>query len=141
MSKFFAKIDKNNIVIDILVAEQAFIDTLPKEDGTYYVESTNYVYGGKEHDKQNNELQNHNQMNSATIGGGYIPDKDIFYDAQPYPSWSLNSVYDWEPPIPEPDDDCYYWDEDAYQNDDTTGWCLPNFQPVNGEEGGEELIE
>ena len=71
----------------------------------------------------------------------YQQNKDIFYDAQPYPSWSLNSVYDWEPPIPEPDDDLYYWDEDAYQNDDTTGWCLPNFQPVNGEEGGEELIE
>ena len=64
-------------------------------------------------------------MNCASVGGFYDSDKDIFYDEQPYPSWTLTSDYDWEAPITEPilgDNYYVYWDEDVYQADNTKGW-------------------
>ena len=43
-------------------------------------------------------------------------------DQQPYDSWTYNSTdFIWEAPLPKPDGEAY-WDEDAYQADNTTGW-------------------
>lgn len=85
---FFAKI-KNNIVENVLVAEQDFIDTLPKEEGVIYVETFMCLYGGKLHDEYHNEIGTCSQMNSATPGGTYLPDKDIFIPPKNYPSHVL----------------------------------------------------
>ena len=48
-------------------------------------------------------------------GEGYTYDKenDVFISPQPYPSWSLNKVFDWEAPSAKPDDGEYSWDEKA----------------------------
>ena len=134
MSKFFAKI-KDNVVLDILVADQNFINSLPEEEGVIYVESTNNVYSGKEHDDDGNEICDNRQMNSASIGGNYNLDEDIFYDAQPHPSWVLNTDdYGWDAPIPEPDiEETFYWDEAAYQADNTKGWQILNLNSRNDE--------
>jgi hypothetical protein len=45
----------------------------------------------------------------------YVPDADVFYNpVGPYPSWTLDDNYDWQPPTPMPDDgNLYYWDEDS----------------------------
>jgi len=49
--------------------------------------------------------------------------KDKFISPQPYASWALDSDDDWQPPTTRPDDDKkYYWDEDAYQADNSDGW-------------------
>ena len=126
----FAELDDSNIVKQVIVVSDD-----NEADGENWCK--NLLGGNWKQTSYNGNIR----KNYAGIGFTYDETKDAFIPPQPYPSWSLNSVYDWEPPIPEPNDDCYYWDEDAYQNADTTGWCLPNFQPVNGEEGGEELIE
>lgn len=43
-------------------------------------------------------------------------------DQQPYDSWTYDSaVFVWNAPLPKPDGNAY-WDEDAYQEDNTTGW-------------------
>jgi len=43
-------------------------------------------------------------------------------DQQPYDSWTYNSAdFVWEAPLPKPEGEAY-WDEDAYQEDNTTGW-------------------
>jgi len=43
-------------------------------------------------------------------------------DQQPYDSWTYNSTdFVWEAPLPKPEGEAY-WDEDAYQEDNTTGW-------------------
>ena len=48
----------------------------------------------------------------ATKGGKYDSDLDIFIRPQPYPSWTLNTDYEWEPPTPMPDDgQMYMWEE------------------------------
>ena len=43
-------------------------------------------------------------------------------DQRPYESWTYNSTdFIWEAPLPKPDGNAV-WDEDAYQEDNTTGW-------------------
>lgn len=45
-------------------------------------------------------------------GYKYDPDSDVFISPQPYPSWSLDSEYEWKAPVPIPDDgNDYVWDE------------------------------
>lgn len=49
-------------------------------------------------------------------GFNYDPVADVFIAPQPYPSWSLDSNHDWQPPIPRPDDgQDYIWNEDEQQ--------------------------
>jgi len=43
-------------------------------------------------------------------------------DQQPYDSWTYNSAdFVWNAPLSKPEGEAY-WDEDAYQEDNTTGW-------------------
>lgn len=51
-------------------------------------------------------------------GKGYTYDSeaDVFIPPRPYPSWTLDSHYDWEAPVPYPTDDDeteYLWNEDV----------------------------
>ena len=50
----------------------------------------------------------------AGIGFTYDADNDVFYGPQPFPSWTLDEAWNWQPPTPYPDDDgkTYVWDED-----------------------------
>ena len=77
MSKFFAKV-KNNRVLDTIVADQNFINSLPKEDGVIWVESTHNVFSGKEHDDEDNVIADNRQMNTA-VKGGFIIRMMIFF--------------------------------------------------------------
>jgi len=45
----------------------------------------------------------------------YAPDADVFYNpVGPFPSWSLDDNYDWQAPVPHPNDgNPYTWDEDS----------------------------
>jgi hypothetical protein len=43
-------------------------------------------------------------------GIGWSFDGTNFIAPQPYPSWTLDSNFDWQPPTPKPDGD-YYWNE------------------------------
>lgn len=48
----------------------------------------------------------------ASIGGRYVADADVFVAPQPYPSWTLDENYDWQAPIPRPQDGQWWdWDE------------------------------
>jgi hypothetical protein len=49
----------------------------------------------------------------AGIGYIYDPDADVFYAPQPYPSWTLDAAWNWQPPVPYPTDGgMYAWNED-----------------------------
>jgi hypothetical protein len=43
----------------------------------------------------------------------------LFYEPQPFPSWTLDANYDWQPPKPFPVDGSpdkpYRWDEDLQE--------------------------
>ena len=66
--------------------------------------------------------------NYAGQGYTYDSSNDVFYQPQPYASWSLDSNWLWQPPIPYPSDGDfdkgYVWNEEAYQADNSTGWDL-----------------
>jgi hypothetical protein len=87
----FAQIDENNVVINVIVVgdeyETMYADWR-KEFGETYVQ-TSY----------NNRIR----KQYAGIGYSYDPVADVFISPQPYPSWTLDENYDWQPPIPMPD--------------------------------------
>jgi len=43
----FAKVDENNIVIQVIVAEQEYIDTLPDSEKEKYIQTSYNTHGGK----------------------------------------------------------------------------------------------
>ena len=48
----------------------------------------------------------------CSIGSFYIVDGDFFTQPQPYPSWTMDSYHDWQPPTPRPEQDGYWgWNE------------------------------
>lgn len=49
----------------------------------------------------------------AQIGFVYDPNVDVFIAPQPFPSWSLDENYDWQPPVPMPNSEGQWeWDEE-----------------------------
>ena len=99
----FAKIE-NNIVTDVIVAEQEHIDGL---DGTWVQASYN-TYGGV-HSDGGTPLR----YNFPRIGDKYDASADAFHGDKPFDSWTLNTeTYLWESPVAYPDDDeRYQWDD------------------------------
>ena len=58
----------------------------------------------------------------AYAGPGYRYDAqaDVFIAPQPYPSWTLDTNYEWQPPTPRPTEGGpWFWDED------TLSWVSP----------------
>ena len=90
----------NGIVEDIIVADQNFIDGGFAGDPLMWIE---YNRDGEF------------RANPATIKGHYDIINDVFYDEQPYTSWTLNkTTWKWEPPIPFPENYnpfIFKWDE------------------------------
>ena len=95
----FAKIDSNNIVTKVIVAEQDFINSGAVGDSFLWIQ-TSY----------------NNGFRKQFAGTGFTYDKanDIFISQKPYPSWSLDASSDWQPPTPRPDDGKEYdWNENT----------------------------
>ena len=95
----FAKIDINNMVTEVIVAEQDFINSGLVGDSFNWVQTS---YNGNF------------RKNYAGIGYTYDSTRDAFIAPQPFNSWALNEdTCQWEAPTPYPDDDkMYNWDED-----------------------------
>jgi len=106
----FAKIE-NNIVTQVIVAEQDFINTLP---GTWLQTSYNTLAG--EHKSGDTPLR----KNYAGIGYTYNKTLDAFIPPKTYDSWVLNvNTCQWDAPVPYPTDGKEYsWDEK------TKSWAL-----------------
>ena len=111
----FAKIDENNIVTKIIVADQEAIDT---QDGTWIQTSYN-TYGGKHYDSDTGEEDSGTPLRKNYAGKGYTYDsvRDAFIPPTPFPSWTLDETTClWEAPVSYPTDDkIYNWDEDNQQ--------------------------
>lgn len=56
----------------------------------------------------------------AGLGFTYDPERDAFIEPQPYPSWTLDTAGDWQPPTPRPDSPFVFWDES------TLSWIVPD---------------
>jgi hypothetical protein len=100
----FAEIDANNVVQRILV-----VDNFLEDRGADFL-ANDLGLGG--HWIQTS--YNHNiRKQYAGIGFTYDPINDIFISPQPYPSWSLDENFDWQPPTLRPAEGLWYWNEET----------------------------
>ena len=99
----FAKIDNNNLVTEVIVAEKNFINSGLVGDEFLWVQTS---YNGSF------------RKNYAGIGDTYDKTRDAFIAPKPYASWTLvEDTCQWKAPTDYPDDGkMYEWDED------TTSW-------------------
>lgn len=103
----------DNIVVDVIVADQDYIDEL---DGEWIKTSYN-THGGIHYDAETGQQDSKEPLraNYAVIGGSYDRTRDVFIPPKPFESWSLNEeTFLWEPPVPEPNDlnATFGWDEE-----------------------------
>ncbi len=50
----------------------------------------------------------------AFIGGAYDSANNVFLFPKPFPSWTLDGEYEWQPPTPYPSDGkAYLWSEES----------------------------
>ena len=66
----FAKV-KNNIVEQVIVAEQEFIDTLPKEDGVSWLQTSFNTLQGKHYDPITKQEDDKPPLRGNYAGIGY----------------------------------------------------------------------
>jgi hypothetical protein len=93
----FAKLDDNNIVINVVVAEQEHIDSL---EGRWIQTSYN-TRGGVHYAPNSNDPDGGIALrkNFAGIGYTYNESIDAFISPQPDPNWTFNeTTCEWEPP-------------------------------------------
>jgi hypothetical protein len=100
----YAFLDKNNIVIEVItgIDETELIDGLDTE--TYYALGTAYTV-------KRTSYNHRIRKQFAGIGYTYDAVNDVFIAPQPYPSWALDNDFNWQPPIPRPEGDLWYWNE------------------------------
>lgn len=108
----FAQIDENNVVVQVIVAEQDFINSGVVGDPSRWIQ-TSYNTRGGEHILGGTPLR----KNYAGIGYTYDAVRDAFIPPRPeYESWILNEeTCLWEPPVPYPSDGEFYIWEEALQ--------------------------
>lgn len=103
MADFAQVID--GVVVNVIVAEQEFIDTLVDKDT--WLKTDIETFGNK-------HLNNGTpfRKNYAGIGYTYDEQRDAFIPPKPFNSWILNEdTCLWEAPVPMPDES-YIWNED-----------------------------
>ena len=95
----FAKIDSTNTVTEVIVSEQDFINSGKVGDSFLWVQTS---YNGNF------------RKQYAGVGHTYDKANDVFISPKPFPSWTLDASFDWQPPTAKPDDDkLYNWNEDT----------------------------
>ncbi|BAQ87526.1 hypothetical protein [uncultured Mediterranean phage uvMED] len=115
----FAKLDENNLVLEVIVVAdsdasteakgQTFLQNLYKNTSTYKQTSYNTIAG--EHKLGGTAFR----KNYAGVGYTYDASKDAFIPPKPWNSWTLNEdTCQWEAPVAYPDDGKgYIWKEDS----------------------------
>lgn len=93
---YYAKLNENNVVVDVIVADAAFVAAVP---GNWIKEDPNGV----------------SPKNFAGRGYTYDSYRDAFIPVKPFNSWILNpETCNWDAPVAKPDDGgVYVWDEAA----------------------------
>jgi hypothetical protein len=112
----FAKLDENNIVLDVNVVNNSDIDNLPFPQSEPIGIAYLYAWGGYTNWKQTSYNGNF-RKNYAGTGFFYDATLDAFIPPKPYPSWLLDTnTCQWQAPVPMPEDgNLYMWDEQLQQ--------------------------
>ena len=111
----FAKIDSNNIVVDVIKIENSVMlnadNTESEYKGKVYLNSLLGSATWVQTSYNNNFRKQY-----AGIGYTYDSTNDVFISPKPFNSWTLDSNFDWQPPVAFPSDygtDVIYdWNEE-----------------------------
>jgi hypothetical protein len=132
----FAQIDDNNIVQQVLVIDQAEINTGNWGNPAKWIQTSYNTRGGVYYipntDTPDPDQSKAFRKNYACIGYLWLPNGpqgEGFSPPQPYPSWSMDSFsYQWQPPIPYPP---HPWPQGVvgYQWDEATQSWVPVYAP------------
>lgn len=125
---YFAKINEENIVVDVVNDIQENVDAGIHGDPSKMIETDPDDYGGYKR-AQSMEWGFERDMNNpaarknfAQPGFEYNPEHDFFSPGRPYPSWQLDLETGWYlPPVAPPDGVTPIdWDEENQR------WILPD---------------
>lgn len=103
----YAFINNDNIVVEVIVGidENELIEG--KNPETWYQDFKGMLC-------KRTSYNGNIRKQYAGIGFTYDSVADVFIAPQPYPSWSLDANYDWQAPVPYPEDGLMYvWNEEA----------------------------
>ena len=106
----FAKLNSNNIVVDVNVVNNDVLDPSNEEvSGVEFLTSWSGGYTNWVQTSYNNNIR----KQYAGIGYTYDEVNDVFIRPQPYGSWVLDDNFDWQPPTPMPSTGGpYRWSEE-----------------------------
>jgi len=115
----FAKLDENNVVIEVIVVNNNELLQDGVESEAKGVQFLVNLFGENANWKQTS-YNGKFRKNYAGFGYTYDPNRDAFIPPQPFPSFVLNEdTCLWDAPTPMPtDSQRYYWDEP------TTSWVV-----------------
>jgi len=130
----FAGLDENNVVTQVIVvANEDTSDANGVEVEEIGVAFCKKLLGADTRWKQTS-YNNNFRVRYAGINYTFSEELNAFIPPSPFPSWELQAeTADWVSPLgaaPELTEEeiasrsFYRWDEDAYQEDNTTGWVL-----------------
>ena len=104
----FAKVE-NGLVVQVIVAEEDFIQTGALGDPANWIQTSYNTHGGQH--PEDRPLR----KNYAGVGYAYDSARDAFIPPQPFASWLLNEdTCLWDAPVAMPTDDKKYaWDEES----------------------------
>ena len=98
----FARIDADNIVVQVLVVPDE-----QEHRGQDFLANDLQLGGNWIQTSYNHRIR----KQFAGIGYTYNPTADVFISPQPYPSWNLDSNFDWQAPVEKPSEGIWGWDE------------------------------
>ena len=120
----YAFINPENIVVKVIVGVDE-TETQMDTDGTVVggsAEAWEAFYAAQPWHEgltcKRTSYNNNIRKQYAGIGFSYDAAADVFISPQPYPSWTLDSNYDWQPPTPKPED----LDGEFSWNESTLSW-------------------
>lgn len=119
----FAILDKNNIVINLIVMSDPIDysllqDIVKNSNGEYCIR---YNINYDEYQINIDNLVRYNLINSNPIIG-YEFSNNLFFPPKPYDDWIWNPIYhEWAPPLPQGSiEEVYVW------NPDSQSWEIQN---------------
>jgi hypothetical protein len=106
----FAKLDENNIVLAVHVVNNEVITIDGAESEQVGIEFLTGIHG---HANWKQTSYNGNfRKQYAGIGYEYDEENDVFISPRPFDSWTLDQNFDWQPPVPRPQEGLWTWNEE-----------------------------
>ena len=124
----FALVNRNNIVENVVViADEDCLDEDGNESEAVGVAFCKSLWGEPSYRYIQTSYNNSMRKQYAGVDSSYDPNRDEFIAPQPYPSWTLDGLNNWNPPYPAPiktediDGLFWIWDEKVYNDHNGRG--------------------